>query len=129
MSKKQSWTQLEQKEFNLVKDLQGAGLSISKAALVTKRSWGTIQMIYRNDTLDGYKQDVREQRYKYRADGAPVSRTSTPAAEEEVLAEEAPQTEVTKSLNETNLDRIATALERLADAWERQPERKGGLFK
>jgi IS30 family transposase len=58
---------LTSKEFNNIKVLQGAGISISQASSVTGRSNATISRIFSNDTYELYKAHIKEANAKTKA--------------------------------------------------------------
>lgn len=59
------WKYVSQAEFDMVKKLFEAGLTIGKICKVTKRGWGTLQYIQQSNTLEDYHKLVRDRFIKY----------------------------------------------------------------
>lgn len=57
-NKSPKYTHMTREEFNNIKKLQDAGISISNVSRVTKRSLSTISLIFKADTLEDYKKLV-----------------------------------------------------------------------
>lgn len=115
--KTRGYKQLTQKDFDLIKLLQSNGLSRKNIQSITKRGHGTIWAIGKVDTLEEYK--------------ALVKKNNTPREVVEVTDEQAETHFTTLSVYETRmlnvLEELVTATNRLADAWEKTPEKKGWL--
>lgn len=95
---------VNQEGFDLVKILLEKGLSIVKTAEVSGYSHTTVSRMSAHETLDAYQEYMRVN-FKTTGNGKPKT---MPTAEKD-----------------DTMERIAIALERLADAWEKVPERKG----
>lgn len=71
------YKQVNQKEFELTKQLGAAGLALKKISFVTGRSTVSISRILKADTIDEYRKLQSENRAKYRGnkpvDQMPVS--------------------------------------------------------
>jgi hypothetical protein len=127
-SKKYTWHQVSQKEFETVKALQAAGLSVSKTGKIVGRGAGTVASIYKADTLEAHKEASRATRYAYK--NKPLTIAGFPVEAEPVVVEEVePVGEVTATLADVVdvLQDINTSLTRLADAWENTGNKKGFL--
>ena len=130
-------TAMTEVEFKNIKKMQELGIKAGAVANLVQRSSSTIYAIYRNDTLDDYINEMRvkiAEREARRKNGQANQQDTKaePATEDEPTNEPLTQAPIKTYFSEDslNLQRIATALERLADAWERQPEttKKKGLF-
>lgn len=114
------WKQINQKEFDSIKALQTAGLSAKKTSIVLNRGVNSINSVYKADTLEEHRSMQRVRRYKYNKpstthlDIVPEPHTS-PTIVKTIKANTEPIIQ---------LERIADALERLADAWEAAPVKK-----
>lgn len=139
--KVKAWTRLTQKEYDTIKTLLEADLPIAKVASIQDRAYSTVKAISVSNSMEDYLHGVNERakRNKIRAAERKARRQAaleTPVADEpeeidlpphlRPVEAEAEQERVKThfSQDSVSLDRIATALERLADAWERQPEKK-----
>lgn len=112
-TKGKSWKHLTERDFKTMKTLQEAGLSISKTAAATGRSWGTVQTLYESDTFVEYRQRVSARKAK--AEQSPVA---------------TPRPKQPDSLDELRLrtviaqERQADALEALVKAWQSAPSKR-----
>lgn len=113
-----------EEDFAKVKALQAHGLTVKQIASITGWSSGATQIMHRFDTFEDYR-NYRVKASTYVKRDAPKPAPSVTKAQDK-----APVPEVTtRSFTDSdNLERIATALERLADAWESSPK-KTGLFR
>lgn len=121
------WKKLNEKSFLLVKTLRNAGVKTKDIISISGISSGTVSKITRSETLADYVTMNRTY----------LSNRQPKPEEEIVVAEEESIENLFNKLNEVpsdgnthfsedsrNIARIATALERLADAWEAQPSKK-----
>lgn len=125
---KNKYKQLQEPEYHKIKALCNAGLNDTQIVKIMERSKATISTVRRSTDFADYKRIVHtysEQRMSYR------QREEGKKIEEKIDTENASHPVVTKThagTEATSLLRIANALERLADAWEAQPN-KSGFFK
>lgn len=124
MAKKTGYKSLTQEEFEKVKLLDGMGLTQVNIAKITGRSSATVSYICGADTFEDYKRNIRAtymKSAKYQTtvhakqSVVPITDEVSMVVEEELLTDR------------EYLKRIASALERMADAWEASP--KKGLFR
>ena len=117
-------------EFKQAKLLQQAGLSANLSAKTMKRSPSVMSAIYKADSFDEYKANARDSIQR-----SYVNRGLTPqgkmpeeasATVESMLEDGKSEDAVDTQTNDDshNLARIASALERLADAWENTPKKR-----
>lgn len=124
------YTQISENDFKLIKDLQGLGLSKAQAAGITKRSESTISYIYNVDTLAEYKENIRK---KYQRQIESGSIKLQEKAVEQPTEQHPTQSDTTFISNAADpalleaLSKINGTLERLVNAWESQPNKKGWL--
>lgn len=116
---KKSFKHITDQDFKSIKALLESGVSVSVVAKATGRAYTTVRAIYKTSTVEEYKMYVSEYHNKKRE---VVDTTPKHLPEELEVAEEPQRTRF--SSDSVNLDRIATALERMADAWENKPKRK-----
>ena len=110
MKKKTTWKYVTEAEYSTTKQLQSMGLTATKISKVTGRAPGTVQRIMNSTDMANYKAITLANRTKYRKPTTPVEEMDAPVA---------------KATNpNSDLQRIAKALERLADAWEAAPRKK-----
>jgi hypothetical protein len=131
---------MDESEFKRIKDVLGEdGMTITKAAQLVGRSASFVSHINNHNTLYDYFDMV--DRHLHRPIGTgranyelglrkkeleAASTTPTDSVEATDTAEAPRKVRVTTDSD--RLDRIATALERLADAWEATPK-KTGIFR
>lgn len=115
MAGKKGYKNLNEKEFYDIKRvLEVPGISRQQAADIVKRSYATVMVIQKHDTYEGYREEVRQTVAKSKA---------RRAAELESIVPALPINEVEVHIpasNEQALERIANALERMADAWDKE---------
>lgn len=129
--KTNKWKHITQDEFDTIKLLISAGLKLDMVASVQDRSYSTIVTINNSNTLEEYKQRVRAYTASKKNGNKPRT-VASEASDNDTLQ----QSVVDSFIDELNapakqpetLERIAVALERLADAWERTPEKKSTFF-
>ncbi len=116
MAKKQH-KHLTEKDFDNIKTLLSTNLTTLQVSQLSQRSRTTVYAIRQADDFDAYKDIVRSYTR---------NKTKKEPAEETVV--EAPKEQEAQRTNfnpdSANLARIATALERLADAWESTPNKR-----
>lgn len=118
------YTNMTETEFNTIKALQTAGCSARIATKATGRSGFTVGAIFKADDFHTYKDNVTSKwknnpaYLKRQAENAPVQ--VSVLDEFEQLINDTPAL----STPEVHMERIATALERLADAWENSPKKR-----
>lgn len=111
---------LKQEEYDKIKYMvSDLNLKVSDVVSITKRSKSCITNIKASSSLEDYHETNRKRQllsYAQRGldgKGQPLNQVEEPVDS----PEPAPAPD--------NLERIAVALERLADAWESQPKKKG----
>lgn len=122
MSKKFTWKKVSQAEFDQIKAMQNADISRTQVRKLTGRSYTVTSNIYRVKTLADYRALGQAQKQ------AKLERRIAT----EIIPEIAPETVVkptakvaAKGQQEKEaLERIATALENLVDAWNNSPKRR-----
>lgn len=129
---KKGYKYLTKEEFENMKLLQSAGLKAAMVIKVTKRSGGTVSAVFRSNTWEDYKKFNSEYRKaKENKKASILQGVGTDKIEVASIIPE-PKDEIGAKLAQScvvqdSLDRIAVALERLADAWEKTPSKKGWL--
>lgn len=118
---------MNERDWNLVRTLRENGMKSKQVADITKRSSGTQAAIMESKDFADYQRLVAE-RAKRWAKPKPIRGLDIETDEPEL-----PQpAQVWQFGDESNhLERIAVALERMADAWERKPDEqpaKRGIF-
>lgn len=117
------WKNLTPAEFKKIKALLDAGVSRIQVSKIMERSTATVTMISRAGSFDEYLDIVRSY-YKTKS----VAKQEEEAKVEETIDEVNAAKRVVLHTHEgteaTSLNRIANALERLADAWEASPKKK-----
>ena len=98
---------LTQEEYNMIKELQTIGVEPGRISKVTNRSYPTISRIRRSNDYEEYKTFT-----------VPKAVVVEPLSE--VATDEPQRTHFSE--DSVNLERIASALERLALAWEAHPQ-------
>jgi hypothetical protein len=128
---------LSQEDYDQIKLLLAAGLKPSLVAEVSLRSHGTVNRIQQSRDFDEYKTELSKINAIYHARAN--NRKSSPAELEVLKKIEDPNDVINEGLDKLYgvpemsleerkviaLERQATALERLADAWEAHPKRTG----
>jgi len=109
--------------FTSTKKLQEAGMSTKDIAGILHIGKSTVSKIKTCLTIEEYNSVYNGSRKKQEVE---VVNEDTKSDDEKTSP--VASTVVYNSEVEMYLDRIATALERLADAWETQPEKKKGIF-
>lgn len=66
---------LTSKDFDLIKTLQGAGVSQTRAAEITKRGQGTISYCYRFSTIEEYRDFIKQMNLKRLSEPQPAQTT------------------------------------------------------
>lgn len=113
---------LTKEDFEQIKMLTTVGLSQSKIARIVNRSATTVRKITNAETLEEYREAARlERRNYYDANLKTSESEGVGTAEPEVT------TSLSRPSIEEQLERIAIALERLVEAWESNPTKKGWL--
>ena len=107
-------THLTEQDYKTAKALVDAGVSNSDVAKITRRSASTIGYIQRSTSFDNYKELVNIKHQKSLAKKQTDKTKTEPKQQPVVITEQ------------SELTRIANALERLVDAWEAQPRRLFG---
>jgi hypothetical protein len=132
-TRKTKGKRLTQDDYDQIKLLLAAGLKPSLVSEVSFRSHGTVNRIQQSKDFTDYKAELAKINAVYHARAN--NRTASPAEQEILNKIEDPETPAGHvvqapgmSLSEVQMERIANALERLADAWEAHPKRTG-LFK
>jgi IS30 family transposase len=129
---------LDQQEFNTIRGLQSFGMTSKKIQehLGNNRHTSTINTLRNFDTLEEYRQHVRDNKARSLAKApkvVPMTPENTPLFESKTpdvptgLSTEGmiqPRPAATFSTTEMTLRRIASALERMADAWEAKPAKR-----
>ena len=120
---KAGWKQMTPVEYDRVKQLIALKLTERQVIELTGRSTGTIHNIKNSDSWEDYKQRTRKQletlKKKY-----PTLEDKNKRPEQETTSLEAGRVQVVAEHQTATLERIAKAMERLADAWESSPKRK-----
>lgn len=124
-----SWKKLTQEEYDHIKLLAASGVKMATIAEIQKRAYGTISRVVNSKSLTGYHEEIRGYAQAKKAARTPKQDSVREIELPPFLREDEPQVTTQSFTMRQNVERIATALERLADAWERQPEKKIGLFK
>lgn len=144
MSRKTSkgWTRINAEDFEALKHsvtlLMNSGLTNQATSIALKRSSATISMIKRSATYEDYRTLINKYKANYAA--------SKPKPEAEPVEEPATEPEAAQDPVEVSSNDVALAIDelrltltiqmkeqtaainRLADAWEAQPNKKG-LFR
>lgn len=105
-----------EKEYNQIKELLELGLSISRAASISKRSATLVSIVSRTADFTNY-QEVNRARYQ------------KPKPEQPEQPKEEPTFNVDDSVKLKALLRIADALERIADCYETPLQKEAKEFK
>lgn len=100
-------------EFAAIKMMKGT-LSPLQTKELFGRSVATVSRIFKYDTLEDMK--------KRPSAGSPKKVKEVTEEVEEIKVDDTPNIEVT-------LERIAVAMERLADAWEASPRKRGNFLR
>jgi len=123
MSKKVSkGTKVTQADFDAVKALKAAKVKDTAISKILSRATSTVYYLGASDSLEDYHSKTQARNEKAEAQPDPVDEVS-PFADPNPL-NDSPYTPATDIPDP--LDRIAAALERLADAWE-NPKKKGWI--
>lgn len=104
MASKKGWKYVTEKEFEIIKTLQGAGVSEAHARGATGRSAVVLYLIYSSNNLSEYRQKMLDRRKK--------KLVEPKIADETMATQEQPY--------EAVLERIAVALEALVAATEKR---------
>ena len=118
------WKHLHQQEYDTIKLLLSTGLSTRTVAEIKGRSYNTIHNIKKSESLEDYRKTVTAQTARNYARRTAAAKAESVPAKAEQTEEVAVKGRTYFSEDSVNLERIASALERLAEAWERQPEKK-----
>lgn len=111
-------THIKADEFKSIKALASAGVSVATASRATGRSYNTVDRIFKSTDFENYTH---------------LTQVKNGKAVEPVVEEKHPDAPVPSmndlmvSLHKRNVDaqeRQASALERLADAWENSPKKR-----
>lgn len=116
---------ITQEDYDQMKLLLAAGLKPSLVGEVCQRSHGSVNRVMRSASYEDYRESLTKMNKVYHAKAdakstAPVEQEATSEPEQDLMTTKA------YTADET-LERIASALERLAEAWEAQP-RKNNFF-
>lgn len=132
-------TTLTNEDFKLIKKLLDLGVGTKEISNISKRSEGTIGAFKKVDTFEEYKTNLAVKYAKRKAEmNKPIKEFANGIFDQQKLTDSLDKLSirpkeipVVKEPVEDNtneqLIRIANALERLAVAWEKQPEKKGWL--
>jgi 3-dehydroquinate synthetase len=112
---KRKFKRLTEDDFNQIKLLLNTGLKTSQIMQITKRVNAVIVIAEKANTFAEYRQLMREKNDKEKK----------PVEEKVVANGETANSIVTMHDIMTILEKINSNLERLADAWEKEPERSG----
>jgi hypothetical protein len=120
---------LTAQEFNQIKLLSASGLKPKQVqiALQNGRSTGTINRAAKFDTLEEYRKSMTDRLHATNKAKADNSGTKTPDAPVGLVKTDGyiqPRPAATFSNTDMTLRRIASALERMADAWEAKPVKR-----
>jgi hypothetical protein len=106
---KKGTTRFTKEEFNQIKTMNNEfGLSAKQIMSVTGRSSGTMSRVLSSNTWEDYRELIMQSNKKHYG---PKNDAVTKAPQRTHLSEDS-----------VNLERIASALERLALAWEAHPQ-------
>lgn len=138
MAKNESkYEKLTPAEYDRIKLLQNAGINCTQASKIVGRAGSTTSRIYSSDSYEDYKSTLRETNRKSQENRkkrllAKKQAQSNQEADQEVKTATVMNLSTVTSENYDDkhnwevdqLERIAVALERLANAWEAQPKKK-----
>lgn len=133
MAKGKKYTQVNEEEFNRIRVMFDAGLKTGVIVSITERSPHTINNIRKSKTWEQYQQVLADLYEKRKAEREAAKDTQVPDLaeamkkgdwEKKVAVPSETEVATTAITNKRSLERIATALERLADAWEAQPNKR-----
>jgi IS30 family transposase len=110
--------------FESIKQLQEHGLSNRQMAKITNFSLATIDRAKKQETWADYVKYKKDYNVKRRGQIAQKQTKAYTWIQSVVDEKKEPAKAV---ISDYHLSRIANALERLADAWEKQPSKKGWL--
>lgn len=124
---KKKYTYLDETKFNKTLQLLDYGLSQTQVSKIIGCASSTVSRVHTSGakTYLEWKAHLKQQREERLAKEQVEKAEPNPIAE--ALAEAEP-VRTHFSEDSVNLDRIANALERLADAWEQSPAKRKGLF-
>jgi IS30 family transposase len=121
-------TTLTEDDFILIKKLLELKLPVKEIIRLSKRSEGTIGAFKRCNTFEEYKAYSKERtlKNKLKAENKPISLVAS-LEEQQVQVDTAIDNLTNMQHLVEAVNRIADNVQRLAEAWERQPEKKGWL--
>lgn len=119
-TKNKSWKHMSEQDFTIIKTLQNLGVSQTKIIKTTGRGSGTVQRAMAAETFEGYVELTRA----FNANRSTKPEVVVPTASDLTVEGHEEKYPALMNVTDVQLERIANALERMADAWEAAPAKR-----